>query len=320
MYIVHCLFRDRYFRIAIVGYMWELAAFVGVPLGAWLFNTGSYLLVFGTGVTIYLSACMLGLKTLWGFKEKLSKDQNNLPFAGSLTAIKGFFNEFDLDLISPRNITDALVTTFKIRPKKKNICILCMIFVIFINYCTSDHIIDFMYVKRKFGWRVDKYSYFVSVTNTVGVIGTVFSIPTYHHFNMSDNAIILISQGFCIVQRIIKALANTEPIFYVSTIFALLSNDFYAPIRAQITRCVPSNELGKVNNFYQILYSDFSLKVFATMSSLQSIAPILGTTLYASIYNSSSDLPYPWQASYLFNSVGFISMGRIILLNCKYNF
>ena len=121
-----------------------------------------------------------------------------------------------------------------------------MIFVIFINYCTSDHIIDFMYVKRQFGWRVDKYSYFVSVTNTVGVIGTVFSIPTYHHFNMSDNAIILISQGFCIMQRIIKAFAKTEPIFYVSTLFALLSNDFYAPIRAQITRCVPSNELGKV--------------------------------------------------------------------------
>ena len=193
-----------------------------------------------------------------------------------------------------------------------------MIFVIFINYCTSDHIIDFMYVKRKFGWRVDKYSYFVSVTNTVGVIGTVFSIPTYHHFNMSDNAIILISQGFCIVQRIIKALAITEPIFYVSTIFALLSNDFYAPIRAQITRCVPSNELGKVKRFlikFSILIFHISLKVFATMSSLQSIAPILGTTIYATIYNSSSDLPYPWQASYLFNSVGFISIGRFSF-NC----
>ena len=189
-----------------------------------------------------------------------------------------------------------------------------MIFVIFINYCTSDHIIDFMYVKRQFGWRVDKYSYFVSVTNTVGVIGTVFSIPTYHHFNMSDNAIILISQGFCIMQRIIKAFAKTEPIFYVSTIFALLSNDFYAPIRAQITRCVPSKELGKVKKKVVIkLYCNNILKVFATMSSLQSIAPILGTTLYASIYNSSSELPYPWQASYIFNSVGFISIGIALI-------
>ena len=121
-----------------------------------------------------------------------------------------------------------------------------MILVIFINYCTSDHIIDFMYVKRKFLWRVDKYSYFVSVTNTVGVIGTVFSMPTYHHFNISDNAIILLSCGFCIIQRLIKAFAKTEAVFYVSTFFALLSNDFYAPIRAQITRCVPSNDLGKV--------------------------------------------------------------------------
>ena len=87
------IFRDRYFRIAIVGYMWEVAAFVGVPLGAWLFNTGSYLLVFGTGVTIYLAACILGLNTLWGFKEKLNKDQKNLPLAGSqkYSFVKRFF-------------------------------------------------------------------------------------------------------------------------------------------------------------------------------------------------------------------------------------
>ena len=53
------------------------------------------------------------------------------------------------------------------------------------------------------------------------------------------------------------------------------------------------------------------------MSSLQSIAPILGSALYAGIYNSSTDLPYPWQASYLFNSVGLISIGKsnILLFN-----
>ena len=77
------MFRDRYFRIAIVGYMWELGAFVGLPLGAWLFNTGGYILVFGMGFAIYLIACILGLNTLWGFKEKLNRDQKSLPLAGS---------------------------------------------------------------------------------------------------------------------------------------------------------------------------------------------------------------------------------------------
>ena len=63
--------------------MWELGAFVGLPLGAWLFTTGGYLLVFGTGFAIYLIACILGLNTLWGFKEKLNRDQKSLPLAGS---------------------------------------------------------------------------------------------------------------------------------------------------------------------------------------------------------------------------------------------
>ena len=65
--------------------MWELGAFVGLPLGAWLFTTGGYLLVFGTGFTIYLTACILGLNTLWGFKENLNKDNKSLPLTGWLT-------------------------------------------------------------------------------------------------------------------------------------------------------------------------------------------------------------------------------------------
>ena len=53
------------------------------------------------------------------------------------------------------------------------------------------------------------------------------------------------------------------------------------------------------------------------MSSLQSVAPILGSALYAGIYNSSTDLPYPWKSSYLFNSVGFISIGNFYLIQLK---
>ena len=45
------------------------------------------------------------------------------------------------------------------------------------------------------------------------------------------------------------------------------------------------------------------------MSSLQSFAPIMATALYTSIYNATSDLSYPWQASYLLNSAGLFAAG-----------
>ena len=66
-------FRDRYVRIAVAGWMWDLAYFIAMPLGAWLYNTGGYVLNFGTAVIIYAFACFIGLVKLRGFKEKIKK-------------------------------------------------------------------------------------------------------------------------------------------------------------------------------------------------------------------------------------------------------
>ena len=55
--------------MAVMGYMWELAAFIGLPLGAWLFNSGGYVLVFGFGLALYVTACVFGLLRLWKFEE-----------------------------------------------------------------------------------------------------------------------------------------------------------------------------------------------------------------------------------------------------------
>ena len=46
------------------------------------------------------------------------------------------------------------------------------------------------------------------------------------------------------------------------------------------------------------------------MSSLQSLAPIVGTALYTSVYNATADLAYPLQASYLLNSAGLFTAGK----------
>ena len=67
------IFRDRYIRVSIAGYMWDLGYFISQPLGAWLYNTGGFVLNFGTAVGIYAFACFIGVVRLWGFKEKINK-------------------------------------------------------------------------------------------------------------------------------------------------------------------------------------------------------------------------------------------------------
>ena len=47
------------------------------------------------------------------------------------------------------------------------------------------------------------------------------------------------------------------------------------------------------------------------MSSFQSVAPIMATALYTSLYNATAELSYPWQASYLFTAAGFVMIGKL---------
>ena len=124
-----------------------------------------------------------------------------------------------------------------------------MILVIFINYwpAQGESVIEFIYVKRMFQWKMDKFSYYATIYNAISNVGMMTSMPIFHYFNTNDNVIILIAGGFGILMRVFKGLVKTEDGFFASTVFALLSNMFYAPARAQISRCVLAQELGKVS-------------------------------------------------------------------------
>ena len=153
-----------------------------------------------------------------------------------------------LDLITPMNLINSIKTTFKRRPGKKRIYVLCMILLMFINDLPIDGEKDaeFMYVKRAFQWEVDDTSYYETLRSVGSTIGTAVAIPVLHYFNTNDNLIILISTASLVALRFTKWLAKTGDVFLASTAIGALENVFYAPTRSQITRCVSSEELGKV--------------------------------------------------------------------------
>ena len=82
--------------------------------------------------------------------------------------------------------------------------------------------------------------------NSVVNVGTFISMPIFHYFNLNDNIIILLSFSSAILIRIVKAFARSEGAFFASTAFGVFMGVSSAPIRAQITRCVSVEELGKV--------------------------------------------------------------------------
>ena len=67
-------------RLAALGFVWDLSYLVSLPLGAWLFNSGSYVCVLGTSLGLFVIACILGVVRLKGFREKIN--QSDMAFRG----------------------------------------------------------------------------------------------------------------------------------------------------------------------------------------------------------------------------------------------
>ena len=142
------LFRERMLRLAMLGFCWDVSYLVSMPLGAYLYNSGSYVCVLGTSLLLYAIACSLGTYRLWGFKEKIIQS--------SMT-----FNE----LISPSHVIQSFKATFKRRPGKKHIYQQLMILAMLVTMSASmsETYCQFMYVKRMFQWEMDDYSYYSTV-------------------------------------------------------------------------------------------------------------------------------------------------------------
>ena len=68
-----------------------------------------------------------------------------------------------------------------------------------------------------------------------------------HNFNVNDNMIVLVSSLSMICAQLIRAFAKTETVFFASVGAGFGAAMFSAPIRAQMTRCVPPEENGKVS-------------------------------------------------------------------------
>ena len=66
------------------------------------------------------------------------------------------------------------------------------------------------------------------------IISTIIVLPFFHHLNINDNVIIMVSCASRILTSLIRALAKTETVFYVSTLTAAFQYFFYAPTRQEL--------------------------------------------------------------------------------------
>ena len=114
--------------------------------------------------------------------------------------------------------------------------------------------VQFMYAKRMFQWQMDRYSYFTMVQTLINDIGSLLFMPLFHYFNVNNNLVILASGMSGMTSRLMKAFAKTETTFFAANVFAVLLYGFYAPGRAEMSWCVPSQNLSRLKQVSSLSY------------------------------------------------------------------
>ena len=70
--------RERMIRIGLCSFSWQVARPLSYPIGAWLFDSGGYVRVFSASLILYVIASIIGLISLWNFKENKQKHSTSL--------------------------------------------------------------------------------------------------------------------------------------------------------------------------------------------------------------------------------------------------
>ena len=64
----------------------------------------------------------------------------------------------------------------------------------------------------------------------------------------------------------------------------------------------------------QCVYPHETGKVFAMLASVESLVPILASSVFTHLYNATSGLPYPWPGSFYFAAGSCALMGIFVTL------
>ena len=289
--------RDRTFRMALSSFCWRISSLIGLPLSALIYNNMGYTGVMATGFGLYVLTSLYLLIRFWGFKENIKK------------------SKFDLaELLSPKHPIQIIKASFRSRPGRKQIYILLMMLVMmaFMMPEDAETMVQFMYTKRKFQWEYDTFSYYNTIQMVMSMVGVVLIMPLFHYFNGNDNVIIISSGISKILSQLVRAFARTEKVFFFSTVVGTLRIIYNAPVRAQISRCVEPQELGKVNPIDIYKPSDDHAKVFAMLGVFEAIVPIIASSVFTKLYNATSELDYPWDGSYYFGTIGVVIIGKYV--------
>merc|ERR1711892_228982 len=180
--------------------------------------------------------------------------------------------------LSPSHIKDSFKTCFKKRENGKRFYLLiytCIMLTIFLPFF-GEHAIGYNYVRTRYSWSMVEYSNYRSICSVIDLVGQGILIPLIGYLQIKDTNIIPFIIVTIITRHTIKGFAYDSWMMYLGSGIDLMGSYAFSATRSATSKCVEMHELGKV---------------FALLSSIESLIPIFMTQIYASLWKATSAVP-----------------------------
>ncbi|CAL4141850.1 unnamed protein product [Meganyctiphanes norvegica] len=253
--------KSRTTRLAMVSVFESVGTSLGTIAGPAVYDQFGYLGVFISDALVFsliLVYILFGLKNCKPDPEEKSPDE--IESTTTMNRLK-----------------TTLTTAFKKRENRGRAQVIGHIsgiaLLVFIFGVTNFY---FLYTRKKFSWDYESYSVWSAVSHPATLIGTLLILPSLSYmWNVGDSIICLIGYISRMWQYMLFATAPYGWVMYVASLSSVCGGMIFTSSRSELTKIVPPSEV---------------TSIFAVISALENIIPVLDNPMYTYIYNSTLEI------------------------------
>eukprot|EP00095_Tigriopus_kingsejongensis_P002938 maker-scaffold517_size150149-snap-gene-0.20 protein:Tk02938 transcript:maker-scaffold517_size150149-snap-gene-0.20-mRNA-1 annotation:"adenylate cyclase " len=233
--------QNRALRIGFIHIATSLPRPIASPIGAWLLREGGFTCV----TSVSFVGIVLGMIFLYINLRSYQWKPPQRPRGEKIS------------FLSWKHPYEALKTVFKERPHHRRMymhLILVALAMILVPF-SGESQVQYLYVRKKFGWEVDEFSTYRSIDSTIGILGEIICIPLFAWLSLNETLVFLIASLSPLLRHILQGVANSEWVFYAGAAADVIGRYSNPVAKALLSACAPLTEFGKILSFVTILDS-----------------------------------------------------------------
>ncbi|GFX69897.1 uncharacterized protein TNCV_4392501 [Trichonephila clavipes] len=253
--------RSRASRFAVLEFFNISAIVVGNLVGGQVYQLYGYLPVMSISPAGFGLGCLYVIFCLKDTKPPISSEKRL---------------EILRDLVSVDNIQQSYITCSKKRPGNIRLQIWLLVWIGCCQRFTDmgTLAIGFPFARKMYRWTVTEFSNASIAFYVVNAAVTIVAMPLLsNNLKLHEAALGLIGMLSLISKMIVTALAYKEFMFYFAWMGGTLANGVAIAVRSRLSKLVQREELGRT---------------FSLFGTCESFTPLLGSTVFLQIYNSSN--------------------------------